>query len=1530
MAIVAAGPKPEELLAQARDPASTPFDYIVVGSGAGGGPLAARLALGGKRVLVIESGGDPAIDKAGKPRDIHAVPAYNGAATEDPESSWSFSVRHYSDDAKQAKDSKYTPYKDPAANRGVGKGGIFYPRAAAIGGCTSHHAMIIIRPNDSDWDKIARLTGDESWRSENMQGYFPRIERCLFYAVYKGFLGRILGGLLWLIQAIATLINPRSQLDTGGHGFFGWQPTSFIDPIVIAGIARGDRTFLGLLIDVIWSALAAKDAKSMLKRALFRLQIIQFLDPNVRDRYIPHRDHLSLISIGTDGKQRLGVREWLLKVRDDHSDRLVIQTNVHAQRLIFTRDAGNPTPRAVGVEIAFGENLYRASPKHDGRGPVKAEMLFARQEIIVAGGAFNSPQLLMLSGIGDAKALNALGIEGPRDAAGQALSAPINLPGVGANLQDRYEVSVVTDIKNDFSTLKDAAFNPTDEEDPLLLQWQRDKTGLYTTNGGALAMMLRSPASTAADNNPDLFVFGAPAAFRGYYWDWSKELLYATKGAGKIQRNLWSWIILKAYTHNDKGEISLRSSDPFDVPEIDFNFFPPGKGSDEDITALAFAVNRMREINGSISAVKSQIQPKPDIADDPATLINWIQEEAWGHHACGTCRIGQDKWTADVSTLSDAGAVLDSRFRVHGVRGLRVVDASVFPKIPGYFIVTPVFMIAEKAADTILDASADYPVALERWEAEAVKQRRRATGVAAAQLPTETVGLALSGGGIRSATFSLGFLQALAATQKLRNIDFLSTVSGGGFIGGFLGRLYTRLDEGVKEKAGRIEETLTDNTTPELWWLRQHADYIAGAGRSDLETNLAIFARNLASIHLAIAGLLITIFGAVRWIGDCYLPATPATWKLFGILLSPWWVLAAAVTGLALLPLALGYWLAPNGLSRRPYPPLAILLWLVLIGGAVALLGIPGTRLAGILLIAILLLAWLWQEAVRWDIREEALSLNVGNATLLRNRMTRMLGGVFLLLATIVVFVVIDSLARAAAASGLGTVIALVMVAAAPFLPALRSVTLALAPWRSIAGEAETSAQMQMATFVCIAWALAGGLTFAVDTAAHVAFDTSHALGAGIVIVAFIASVVVGRAVNFINLSSLHEALAQKLIRTFLGASNDRRVHPRGTDAPTPVQVADENDDERFVHYHPEQTGGPLHLVNVCVNQTVDRLSGRELQGNKSVSMCVGPGGISAGRRFHALWQDATSGPLVGLQPLAVAPDPNAFHVLARSDGKRPQVEDLSLGHWLAISGASWTTGTGRYNSLPMSLLLGLLNVRLGFWWDSGINSDSRPGRFPPDLWRRIKSLPTTLFTTQAMLFDEFRGRFVGPSVRRWYLSDGGHFDNTGLYELVRRRLPFIIAVDAGQDESYQLGDLAILTRQVRLDFGADLKWLKPDPAANATPWSPIEAAAGEPIPDWIKAQIKPDAIGTLETIKRDSTYCAAMAQIAYADNEDQITWLVLVKPNLAPPIEVDARNYATLHQTFPNQSTANQFFDDAQWESYRLIGEQAGHALFS
>jgi choline dehydrogenase len=98
-----------------------------------------------------------------------------------------------------------------------------------------------------------------------------------------------------------------------------------------------------------------------------------------------------------------------------------------------------------------------------------------------------------------------------------------------------------------------------------------------------------------------------------------------------------------------------------------------------------------REIAGAVGI--DEIWPGPEVQTD-AEIAEFIQREAWGHHASCTNPIGQ---------ASDPNAVLDNRFRVHGTTGLRVVDASVFPRIPGYFIVSAVYMIAEKASDIILE-----------------------------------------------------------------------------------------------------------------------------------------------------------------------------------------------------------------------------------------------------------------------------------------------------------------------------------------------------------------------------------------------------------------------------------------------------------------------------------------------------------------------------------------------------------------------------------------------------------------------------------------------------------------------------------------------------------------------------------------------------------------------------------------------------------------------------------------------------------
>ena len=141
----------------------TEYDYIVIGSGAGGGPVAANLALAGYEVLVLEAGDMDGDDIA------YSVPAFNLAAASDPTMNWNFYVKHYSSSVPSQR----------GANWVENKNGILYPRASTVGGCTAHHAMLALLPENKDWDDIAKLTQDPSWGSFNMRQYFSRVKKWL-------------------------------------------------------------------------------------------------------------------------------------------------------------------------------------------------------------------------------------------------------------------------------------------------------------------------------------------------------------------------------------------------------------------------------------------------------------------------------------------------------------------------------------------------------------------------------------------------------------------------------------------------------------------------------------------------------------------------------------------------------------------------------------------------------------------------------------------------------------------------------------------------------------------------------------------------------------------------------------------------------------------------------------------------------------------------------------------------------------------------------------------------------------------------------------------------------------------------------------------------------------------------------------------------------------------------------------------------------------------------------------------------------
>ena len=298
--------------------------------------------------------------------------------------------------------------------------------------------------------------------------------------------------------------------------------------------------------------------------------------------------------------------------------------------------------------------------------------------MILAGGAFNTPQLLQLSGIGPEEVLKEAGIE------------PVHeLPGVGSNLQDRYEVTVVFKMKKPFSLLDGAALRPPepgDPPDPHFQEWLEGR-GIYTTNGAVTSILRRSRRGLP---DPDLFIFALASDFRGYYPGYSARAREA--------RQYLTWAILKGHTKNRAGCVRVTSPDPRKRPHISFRYFDEGSDSDgEDRDAVVRGLQIVREITERYQhLVEEELQPGPGV-QDPEQMGRYVEDNAWGHHASCSCPIGRD---------GDPMAVLDSRFRVRGIDGLRVVDASVFPRIPGLFILSAVLMIAEKASDVILEDAA--------------------------------------------------------------------------------------------------------------------------------------------------------------------------------------------------------------------------------------------------------------------------------------------------------------------------------------------------------------------------------------------------------------------------------------------------------------------------------------------------------------------------------------------------------------------------------------------------------------------------------------------------------------------------------------------------------------------------------------------------------------------------------------------------------------------------------------------------------
>jgi len=499
--------------------------------------------------------------------------------------------------------------------------------------------MILVYPHNADWDGIARLTGDASWNADAMRNYFERLENCHHRP----------------LERILAAVGPNPSR----HGWHGWLQVENAIPAA----ALGD---FGLVQVLLRSAGEAFDDIGQPIERLVDL-VEGKADPNDWRLVTHNAVGVRYTPLATRNHARMGTRERVLETAQKYPDRLRIELDALVTRVIF--DEHN---HATGVEYLKGERLYRAHGQ-PATGDGELHQAHAAREVILSGGAFNTPQLLMLSGIGPRAVLEPFGI-----------LLRVDLPGVGKNLQDGSEVGVIHRMSFDhWNILEGVTFS---RDDAAYREWAEKREGLYTSNGAVLAAILKSRAERPL---PDLFCFALVGLFGGYFPGYSSPTV--------TRPNYLTWAILKAHTQNRAGEVVLRSADPRDTPLINFHYFEEGSdAAGEDLDSVVAGIRFVRRLTAQLKAeglIAEEEEPGAARQSDEE-LKDYVRTRAWGHHASCSCPIGP----------REDGGVLGSDFRVHGTEGLRVVDASVFPRIPGFFIVSAVYMVAEKAADVILSA----------------------------------------------------------------------------------------------------------------------------------------------------------------------------------------------------------------------------------------------------------------------------------------------------------------------------------------------------------------------------------------------------------------------------------------------------------------------------------------------------------------------------------------------------------------------------------------------------------------------------------------------------------------------------------------------------------------------------------------------------------------------------------------------------------------------------------------------------------
>ncbi len=368
-----------------------------------------------------------------------------------------------------------------------------------------------------------------------------------------------------------------------------------------------------------------------------------------------------------------------------------------------------------------------------------------------------------------------------------------------------------------------------------------------------------------------------------------------------------------------------------------------------------------------------------------------------------------------------------------------------------------------------------------------------------------------------------------------------------------------------------------------------------------------------------------------------------------------------------------------------------------------------------------------------------------------------------------------------------------------------------------------------------------------------------------------------------INQFSMHMFYRNRLVRAYLGASNLNRSPNRftGFDCDDDIHLKD------FSVENDKSYDGPYPILNSSLNL----VKGQDLawQERKAESFVMTP-------RFcgYDVWLEEQDTPIVrGERPLTLAQEAkrdqketwlqSCFRTRDRY-GYRPTEEYAfpppqngpDLGLAMGISGAAASPNMGFYTSTPVSFLMTIFNVRLGQWLGNPRN-------------RRTSRRATPWFGLSCLVNELLAG--TDDKAAYVYLSDGGHFENMALYELVKRRCGLIIVCDAEADEQYCFGGLGNAIRKCRIDLGIDIV---------------LDVA-----------DIKPKKEG-----KPSQKHCA-VGQIHYenVDLDAPTGTIIYFKASMTGDEPADVKNYAKMHSTFPHETTVDQWFSESQFESYRVLG---------